>query len=129
VVKVGRNAAELSSWAPKNWLRPFRGPQRSLFLPERSSGATGTQLCGMLCRINPGVYLQLCPISYVPKFFLRPEWCSCTQCTPGYIWQPVTYVKSWLALNRRPADCTQCPERSISIHHASDGMKSLWDIL
>ena len=48
---------------------------------------------------------------------------------PVHIWQPATYVKSWLSLKRRPADCTQCAERSISIHRASDGMKSLWDIL
>ena len=50
---------------------------------------------------------------------------------PLHIWQPVTcqIMACFEQGASRLKLCTQCPERSISIHHASDGMKSLWDIL
>ena len=39
-------------------------------------------------------------------------------------WEPLPYVKTWLAHNRRDANCTACPQRNESNHHRED--ESLW---
>jgi len=44
-------------------------------------------------------------------------------------WQPSKYVKSWLALNRRRANSTQCPERKAGVQQVSKGMASLWKVV
>jgi len=50
---------------------------------------------------------------------------------PLHSWEPLKYVKSWLASNRRPADSTQCPERSTGNSSAImlyERIKSLWQV-
>ena len=44
-------------------------------------------------------------------------------------WEPLKYVQSWLASNRRPADSTRCPERRIGNSSASEGIRSLWKVV
>ena len=47
---------------------------------------------------------------------------------PLSLWEPITYVKSWLVLKRRSANCTQGPARK-QYDSASVAVKSLWNAM
>lgn len=50
-------------------------------------------------------------------------------CPPVHLWEPLKFVKSWVALNRRAADCTQGLKRVVAPPAASTAMKALWDAM
>jgi len=50
-------------------------------------------------------------------------------CPPVHLWEPLKFVKSWIALNRRSADCTQGLKRVVAPPAASTAMKALWDAM
>lgn len=50
-------------------------------------------------------------------------------CPPVHLWEPLKFVKSWVALNRRAADCTQGLRRVVAPPAASTAMKALWDAM
>ncbi len=47
-------------------------------------------------------------------------------CPPMKLWQPIKYVRTWLASNRRAANCTQGPQRHADVLHGKEIM-SLWN--
>ena len=44
---------------------------------------------------------------------------------PLALWEPLPYVKSWLASNRRDATCTQCPSKQDNLNPSAQKM-SVW---
>jgi len=54
---------------------------------------------------------------------------------PFQSWQPLKYVKSWLALNRPPAavfnerKTFKGHAHNSAVQHASEGMQSLWKVI
>ena len=48
---------------------------------------------------------------------------------PVHLWQPLKYVKGWLAMNRRAADCRQGPQRATAPPTATSAVKSMWGVM
>jgi uncharacterized protein YfbU (UPF0304 family) len=48
---------------------------------------------------------------------------------PVDMWQPMKFAKSWLAANRRAADCTQGPQRNVDSRDYNVALKAMWKIL
>ena len=142
--KVRGNAGERHSWAPKKCQLAFLGPTQPKFQGERkgerSSWAPNYARVLLNCVNTIPVSTAECERGFskmnVVCSSLRTRLTIMSSlifvslcCPPVHLWEPLKFVKSWVALNRRAADCTQGLKRVVAPPAASTAMKALWDAM